>query len=228
MSTVVIVDDEPPARRKLARLLEPHQGFRVLGEAGAGSAAVAVIEELRPDLIFLDVQLPDITGFEVLNRLPDEVRPLTIFVTAFNHYAVEAFNVRALDYLLKPVSQTRFDAALERARQQLESPANHLKRFLVKEERITYFVEAGQVFWMESARNYVVLHTANQTHIVRATLEGLLERLDPDQFVRISRSAAVNLAKLKAITADTAILSNGDQIRASPRHVSGLKSAHWV
>ena len=189
---------------------------------------MAVIEELRPDLIFLDVQLPDITGFEVLNRLPEGVRPLTIFVTAFNHYAVEAFHVRALDYLLKPVSQTRFDAALERARQQLESPANHLKRFLVKEERITYFVEVGQVLWLESARNYVVLHTANQTHIVRATLEGLLERLDPAQFVRISRSAAVNLAKLKALTADTAILSNGDQIKASQRHVSGLKSAHWV
>src|SRR6187431_469780 len=109
MSTVVIVDDEPPARRKLARLLEPHPGFRIVGEAGAGAAAVAVIEELRPDLIFLDVQLPDITGFEVLNRLPEGVRPLTIFVTAFNHYAVEAFHVRALDYLLKPVSQTRFD-----------------------------------------------------------------------------------------------------------------------
>jgi two-component system LytT family response regulator len=228
MNSVVIVDDEPPARRKLARLLGAHPGFRITGEAGAGHAAVAVISELRPDLLFLDVELPDITGFDVLNQLPDAIRPLTIFVTAYNHYAVEAFHVRALDYLLKPVSATRFNAALERAREHLESPTNYVKRFLVKGEGIAYFVEANHVYWLESARNYVVLHTGNQTHIVRATLEGLLERLDPAQFARVSRSAVVNLTKLDALTADAVILANGERITAASRHLSGLKSAHWV
>jgi len=228
MKRVVVVDDEPPARRKLARLLEPHGTFRIVGEAGAGRAAVAVIEEFRPDLVFLDVQLPDISGFEVLDQLPETNRPLIIFVTAYNHYAVEAFNVRALDYLLKPVSQTRFNSALERARHHLETRTSYLQRFLVKDDRITYFVEAQQVIWLESARNYVVLHSNGETHIVRATLEGLLERLDPAQFTRISRFAAVNLAKVEAITAATVLLSNGEEIRASPRHISGLKSAHRV
>jgi len=228
VSTVVIVDDEPPARRKLARLLQPHTGFRIVGEAGAGEAAVAVIDEQRPDLLFLDVQLPDVTGFEVLNRLAEGVRPLTIFVTAYHHYAVEAFQVRALDYLLKPVSQSRFDEALGRAREQLEAPANYLKRVLVREERISYFVETGEILWLESARNYVVLHTDGRAHVVRATLEGLLERLDPGRFVRISRSAVVNLDKVKALTGDAAVLVNGERVKASARHVSGLKSAHWV
>lgn len=228
MNTVVIVDDEPPARRKLVRLLEPHEGFRAAGEAGSVEAAVAVISEVQPDLLFLDVQLPDGTGFDVLSRLPDSVQPLTIFVTAYSHYAVEAFDVHALDYLLKPVSPSRFDAALARARQQLDAPSRFLKRFLVRDGGLTWFVEAAAVDWLESARNYVVLHAAERTHIVRATLEGLLERLDPAAFARISRSAAVNLTRLQAVSANAAILSTGERIKASPRYLSGLKSAHWV
>ncbi|MBI2689027.1 MAG: response regulator transcription factor [Acidobacteria bacterium] len=223
MNTVVIVDDEPPARRKLVRLLEPHADFRIAGEAGAGPAAIAVIEEYRPDLLFLDVQMPGLTGFDVLDRLAETIRPLTIFVTAYDQYAVEAFNVRALDYLLKPVSPSRFNAALDRARQQLQSPNTFLKRFLVRDEGITYFVEASDVDWLESARNYVVLHAGNRTHIVRATLEGLLERLDPAQFVRLSRSAAANALRLKAITANEAILKSGEHIKASPRFLAELK-----
>jgi len=226
--SVVIVDDEPPARRKLARLLEPHREFRIVGEAGSGEGAVAVIEEARPDLLFLDVQMPGISGFAVLERLPETVQPLTIFVTAHGHYAVEAFQVRALDYLLKPVNQARFDAAIGRAREVLSSPANYLRRLLIRDEGISYFVEVAAVDWMESARNYVVLHAGGRTHVVRTTLEGLLERLDPAEFQRVSRSAVVHVSRIRALTADAAILVTGESIRVSPRYLSGLKSAHWV
>jgi two-component system LytT family response regulator len=228
VNSVVIVDDEPPARRKLGRLLEPHGDFRVVGEAGSAGAAVAVIEETRPAVVFLDVQMPDGTGFTVLERLAPEVTPLTIFVTAFEQYAVEAFGVRALDYLLKPVSAGRFDAALARVRESLQLNAKYRRRFLVREEMLTYFVEVGAVEWLESARNYVVLHAGGRAHIVRATLEGVLGQLDPAQFARISRSAAVNVSAVQALGGDWVLLKSGERLKAAPRHVSGLKSAHWV
>lgn len=228
MKTVVIVDDEPPARRKLARLLEAHAEFRLVGEAASVDAAAAVIEERRPDLVLLDVRITGGTGFDVLAKLGPETAPLPIFVTAHGEFAVEAFAVRALDYLLKPVSAARFAAAMERAAKQLRADPGYLRRILIREEGITYFVEAGAVDWMESARNYVVLHAGERTHIVRGTLEGVLERLDPAQFTRLSRSAAVNVARLRAVADGWAILAGGTRVKASPRWISGLKSAHWV
>jgi DNA-binding LytR/AlgR family response regulator len=117
---------------------------------------------------------------------------------------------------------------LDRAREHFKTNAPYRKRFLVREEPLTYFVEAAAVDWLESARNYVVLHAGSQTHIVRATLEGLLAQLDPAQFARISRSAAVNVSALQAITADSVLLKCGQRLKAAPRHLSGLKSTHWV
>lgn len=228
MTRVVIVDDEPPARRKLLRLLEACPGFRCVGEAASVAAAVPVLEELRPDLLLLDIQLPDGTGFDVLSQLSEANRPLTIFITAHNHHAVEAFAIRALDYLLKPVSPQRFQSAIDRAREILAGPAAFRKRFLIREDGLSYFVETAEIDWLESARNYVVLHAANRAHIVRATLEGVLAQLDPAEFARISRSAAVRLARIQTLTADTVTLKSGEQLKASPRALSGLKSAHWV
>lgn len=228
MKTVVIVDDEPPARRKLARLLEAHAEFRLVGEAASVDAAVAVIEERQPDLLLLDVRITGGTGFDVLAKLEPGTEPLPIFVTAYGEFAVEAFAVRALDYLLKPVSAARFAAAIDRAAMQLRADPAYLRRILIREEGITYFVEAGAVDWMESAGNYVVLHVGERTHIVRGTLEGLLERLDPAQFTRLSRSAAVNVARLQAVADGWAILTGGTRVKASHRWISGLKSAHWV
>ena len=229
MNSVILIDDEPPARRKLARLLEPHKDFQITGEAASVVAAVALLTERPPDLLFLDVQMPDGTGFDVLQQLPESIRPLTIFVTAHNHHAVDAFTIRALDYLLKPVSPSRFSASIDRARLHLAKPENTFRRrVLIRDEQLTYFVETAAIDWLESARNYVVLHTAGRTHIVRATLEGLLEQLDPAQFVRISRSAAINLAQLKVISAESVILKSSEELKASPRYLSGLKSLHWV
>lgn len=197
---VVIVDDEPPARRKLARLLEPHADLRLAGEAAGVQAAIAVVSELRPALLLLDVQLPDGTGFDVLEGLPADLRPHTIFVTAFDHYAVKAFEVRALDYLMKPVSQARLNAALGRAREAMRTDAasRYRSRILVRDEGIAYFVEAAAIDWIEAARNYVVVHAGGATHIVRATIEKLAAELDPDRFARVSRSAVVNVRRVKA------------------------------
>jgi len=223
---VVIVDDEPPARRKLLRLLETRAGIRVVGEAGSVSAAVAVVAEFQPGLLLLDVQLPDGAGFDVLSALPAEARPHTIFVTAFDHYAVKAFEVRALDYLMKPVSQSRLDVALDRARDAIgrDISTRYLRRFLVRSGSIAYLVEADSVDWMESARNYLVLHAGGATHIVRGTLDGLAAQLDPDRFVRISRSAVVNIIRLesfgRASNGDPVVsLSGGRSLRCGKRYM---------
>jgi two-component system, LytTR family, response regulator len=191
---VVVVDDEPPARRKMLRLLAPYADVAVVGEAGSGDEAVRVLGEAKPDVVFLDVQLPDMDGFEVLRRVPGPAPFRPVFVTAFDAFAVKAFEADAIDYLLKPVDARRFDAMLTRARAAVAAAAGKgtgAQRFLVTDRARAYYVPAEIVDWLEADRNYVVLHAGGQEHVVRGTLDAFARSLEPTEFVRISRSHVV-------------------------------------
>lgn len=209
----LIVDDEPPARAKVRHLLATENDIDVVGEAGNGDDAIRLIGELKPDLLFLDIQMPATDGISVLRAVKDEWLPCTIFTTAYAEHAVEAFALHALDYLLKPYSRERFADALARARKVLASAAlseqgdprvsaalneapvksNPLERFLVKTNDRYLVVRTSEVTWIEAASNYVILHTASGNHVLRRSLAVLEGELDPKQFFRSSRSAIVNL-----------------------------------
>lgn len=223
----VIVDDEPLARDKLRGFLARHPMMQLAGEAGDGIQAVEIIDQLRPDVVLLDVQMPELDGFEVLAALKQEPLPYVVFVTAFDHYAVKAFDCGALDYLLKPVAPDRFDRAMERARTELEAGrpialADRLasaleavaaarppvERFLVRERDRSRFVPVEEIEWIEAAGNYLKLHTAGGIHLVRGTMKAVEGRLDQSRFARIHRTAIVNLGWIRFLEP----WSHGDQI----------------
>ncbi len=224
----IIVDDEPLARRGLKTLVERHAGFAVVATCADGREAIARIAELKPDLVLLDIQMPEITGFDVLERLPPDALPVVIFVTAYDEHAIRAFEVRALDYLLKPVSQKRFDEALERAAARVRDrrlaeygatllaavvdiqqergakgaipgPERRLERIMVRTGDAFQFVDVADIEWIEGADYYVTLHAGGKEFLYRESLKHLEDRLDPAQFVRIHVSAIVNLAKVTEI-----------------------------
>ena len=213
----LIVDDEPPARAKLRTLLAAEDDIELVGEAGNGDDAIRMIGELRPDLLFLDVQMPAPDGLAVLRTVRDEWLPCTIFTTAHAAHAVEAFTLHALDYLLKPYGRERFAAALDRARASL-SQSDHVgeervdallqsaavaaapvERFLVKAGERYVVVRATDITWVEAAANYLVLHTPTGNHVLRRTLAALERELDPKRFFRTSRSAIVNLDSVREV-----------------------------
>lgn len=203
----VIVDDEPPARSKLRRLLAEVEGFVIAGEAGGGVEAVNLILREKPDLAFLDVSMPDISGFEVVRALPEECRPQIVFITAHDDRALEAFEVHAVDYLLKPVDPDRFFAMLNRVRRTrmapetavsamlrtLPAPKEFPRRFLLTEGERAVFVTPEEILRAESARNYVVVHARGERFVMRGTLDEFQSRLDPSHFARMNRSQIVNL-----------------------------------
>ena len=208
----LVVDDERPARTKLRRLLADVPEVSVVGEAGDGRRAVTMLRELEVDLVFLDVQMPGLDGFGVLAELAGEPLPAVIFLTAHDEYAVRAFEVHALDYLLKPVTAERLAAAVGRARQARSEPAaldlearlerllselgrgpRYLERILVTENERSFLIRLDQVSWIESSRNYVVLHAPGKRYEVRGALTMLETRLDPAQWLRINRSALVRI-----------------------------------
>jgi two-component system LytT family response regulator len=206
----LIVDDEPLARQRIRQLLADEPDLEVSGEAGNGLEAVRLIEELHPDLVFLDVQMPELDGFGVVDAIGVERMPSTLFVTAYDQHAVRAFEVHALDYLLKPFDRDRFQKALARVREwrgrpggnalPLESLLADLRkeqplpdRFLVRNGERYVLVKAAAIQWIEAEDNYVRLHVEGESHLMRQTMAGILERLDPKQFRRIHRSAIVNL-----------------------------------
>ncbi|HLK64450.1 MAG TPA: LytTR family DNA-binding domain-containing protein [Bryobacteraceae bacterium] len=204
MMRVLIVDDEPPARRKVRRFLERSGTPGEIREAGTGAEALSAIREFDPDLVFLDVQMPDMDGFAMLETIPER-RFHVVFLTAHQDHALRAFDAEALDYLLKPVDPDRFDRALERAVRQVEllhaeSPAAEvrpLKRILVEKNQREIFLPVERLDWAESDRNYVALHAGAEVYTLRATMDSLARQLDPDQFARISRSHIVNLDSVK-------------------------------
>ena len=205
MIRVLIVDDEPPARRKVRRFLERDAEISEIQEAGSGEEAIAAIEEFRPDLIYLDVQMPDLDGFAALAAAAEPRSFDVIFLTAHEHHALRAFEAEALDYLLKPVDPARFERALERAKEQValrqrkpaSEPRSYAKRLLVQKNGREIFLAVERLDWAASDRNYVHLHSGVETYTIRGTLENLAQQLDPEQFVRINRSELVNLDRVK-------------------------------
>ncbi len=215
---VLIVDDEPPARDRLREVLGAERDVEIVGEAGDGLAAAQAIHDLAPDLVFLDVRMPEMDGFGVLAALSEDALPLVIFVTAFDSYAVRAFDVHAVDYVLKPFDSDRLREAVARARDRLGRAAGRdqerrvldllvelgprqrpLERMLVKTGARFEFVRAIDVDWIEAAGNYVTLHVGARAPLLRQTLSGIEKQLDPGRFRRIHRSVIVNLDRVKEI-----------------------------
>jgi two-component system LytT family response regulator len=213
MIRALIADDEPLARKKIRGLLAREPDVEVAGECGSGLEAVKLIRELDPNLVFLDIEMPELDGLSVLEGLDSRAAPAVIFVTAYDQYAVRAFDVQALDYLLKPIDRRRFQTALERARDHLgksdRGPASTpLARLLVRSGDRTRVLKVDDIDWVESADNYVKIQALGQTHFLRETLAHVRARLDPARFVRIHRSTVVNVDRIQSLYP----LFHGDQM----------------
>jgi len=223
----LIVDDEPLARRTIRELLAEHSDIQVIGECSNGPDAVTFIEDNLPDLLFLDVQMPGLDGFETLARLEPDCIPAIVFVTAYDQYALKAFEVHALDYLLKPFNDQRFREAVQQAKaqidlkeisqvsqsllnligeryqlrseQQLLDRKSSLSRFMIKTRGRVIFVEAAHVDWISADDYFIKLHAGEKTHLLRMSMNELEETLDPKTFLRIHRSTIVNFDRVKEL-----------------------------
>jgi two-component system LytT family response regulator len=210
----LIVDDERLAREKLRRLLEAEPDVEIVGECASGAEAVEALQRDAPDLVFLDIQMPGLSGFDVLREVGPAGVPHVVFVTAHDEFAVKAFDVQALDYLLKPFDAPRFRAALGRVRkrsagelqekmaallEQLAARTPYAERLLVKGAGRMSFVRVDEIDWIEAADNYVRLHTGREEHLLRETMNGIELRLDPQRFIRVHRSATVNIDAVKEV-----------------------------
>jgi two-component system LytT family response regulator len=237
-----IVDDEPLARQRIRDLARNEPMLQLTGECASAVEALAEIQRLEPDLIFLDIQMPEMNGFELLQKLPRERLPLVIFTTAFDKHAVRAFEAHALDYLLKPFEPERFKAAVARAHEHLANrqasaaarglldllaagqnalPAANSKPYLtrltVKADDKVVVIKVTDIDSIESAGNYVAVHVGKESHILRETLNGLEAQLDPESFLRVSRSAIVNLDRVRELQPmfkgeHIVVLQNGKRI----------------
>ena len=215
---VIVADDEPLARERLRMLLGEEGWVEIVAECQNGNETIAAIQEYRPDLVFLDVQMPGATGFDVIETIGPAQMPPVVFVTAYDRYALRAFDVRALDYLLKPFDRDRFQQALSRARQQLQQsapgelerrllalvndlrePAQKVDRFVVKSGGRVYFVRTDEIDWIEAAGNYVKLHVGAEAHLLRETMTAIEAQLDPDVFFRIHRCHIVNIERVQEL-----------------------------
>ncbi|HEY1109125.1 MAG TPA: LytTR family DNA-binding domain-containing protein [Opitutaceae bacterium] len=215
--TAIIVDDEPLGRERVRTLLAAHPDVEILAECASGTAALSALRERAPDVLFLDVQMPEIDGFELLRRMSPPL-PLVVFVTAYDEHAVAAFEVHALDYLLKPIKPARLDEALQRARAALAEQSGegnarrllallearkedtpYLSRLAVRDRDRTRFVKVTDIDWVEASGNYIVIHTGNEKHIVRETLAAIELQLSPQEFYRLNRSALVRLDRIREI-----------------------------
>jgi two-component system, LytTR family, response regulator len=244
---VLIVDDEPIARRGIRRYLAKHNDIEVLGEAANGISAVEQINELHPDIVFLDVQMPDLDGFGVIENveLSTNPAPVYVFVTAYDAHAIRAFEVHAVDYLLKPYDKERFAKALAHALQVLEQRANAnrglepllqslrtlrpLERFVVKGKKRIFFVSVSDVLWIEATGNYACIHTAKDSHLLRETLAHLEQKLAPQQFIRVRKSAIVNGACIREIRpmfdgAYDIVLADGTVVTSSRRYAHKVRA----
>ncbi len=214
----MIVDDEPPARAKIRSFLERESDIEVVAECDDGTAAVEAIREHAPDVLFLDVEMPGLDGLEVVEAVGSMAMPLTVFVTAFDRYAVKAFEKHAVDYLLKPFDRGRFQSMLAQVRERLQSAPDreldrrletllaglrgqpaYASRLTVKSPRGLTLVRASEVDWVDAAGNYVRLNSNGATYLMRETMSSLERRLDPRQFMRIHRSTIVNIERIREI-----------------------------
>jgi two-component system LytT family response regulator len=247
----LVVDDEPLGRERIVTLLESLPDAEVVGESDTGTAAIAALEELKPDLVFLDVQMPEVDGFGVLASLPTTAVPAVIFVTAYDEYAVRAFEVHAQDYLLKPFDPDRFYSAFQRAAERIRSersgetnerliallndidrdrPRRSTRsRIAIKSGGSIFFLPVDEIDWLEAADNYVRVHARGETHLVRQTLQSMEESLAADEFLRIHRSSIVNVNRIKEIQPwfggeYVVLLRDGTKLHTSRRYRPRLES----
>lgn len=248
----LIVDDEPLARDCVRLALEQEHDVTVVGECADGPSAVDAIRAHDPDLVFLDVQMPGLDGFGVIERIGADAMPPVLFVTAYDKHALRAFAVHALDFLLKPFDDARFRDALDHARRRLSEEGRlgmrdalngllesrrtgserHARRIMVNEQERIRFVPVDMVDWFEADRNYVLLHCGKEVFRVRMTLTALLTELDPSRFIRVHRSTVLNLDRIREVQPwfggdYVALLKDDQQVRVSRRFREGLlKSVH--
>jgi len=239
--TTLVVDDEPLAREGLRMLLSQDPEVSAISEARDGREAVAAIKSSRPDLVFLDVQMPEMDGFAVVREIGAERMPPLVFVTAHDRFAIQAFEINAIDYLLKPVTEERFAQALAKAKtrlysnpadeasrqiicllESLASPRRYLKRLAVRTGGKTAFVDIEDVDWMEAAENYVQLHAGRANHLLHVAMNTIAKSLDPDVFLRIHRSIIVNITRIKELQSSS--ISLGSRSCNPPAHTESMSS----
>jgi len=244
---ILIVDDESVARRRIRRLLAAEHDAAVIGECGDGDSAIAAIAAERPDLVFLDVQMPERDGFAVLQAIPPPALPAILFVTAYDRYALRAFDVHAIDFLLKPFTRERFRIAVARARERLarrdrdaglaalaaslRDRQRYLTRLPVRTGSRIVLVDLATVDWLEAADNYVRLHVQTREYLVRETLSSLEAQLDPDRFARIHRSAIVQIDRIVELHPAThgdfdVLLRDGSRLTLSRRWRDRLRGLY--
>ena len=242
----LIVDDEPLIRERVRDLVSKSDGLKLVGEAGNGLQALDLIAALQPDLVFIDVEMPELGGFGVLAEIEPDRMPAIIFITAFEQYARRAFDVGAVDYIYKPITPARFEAAVERARDRLahaslkewqavianaaahERKHSTRKRFVVRKSNAHYFVPVEEIDWIDVADNYLRLHVGQKSHFARGTMKQAEDELDPNRFMRIHRSVMVAIDQISAIRgtdsgSQTIELKNGTQLRSSRQYISRVK-----
>ncbi|MCI0489015.1 MAG: LytTR family DNA-binding domain-containing protein [Blastocatellia bacterium] len=215
---VLIVDDEPLSRKKIRYMLEGDPEIDIVGECSNGAEAIEMARREVPDLIFLDVHMPEKDGFAVIEDIGSELTPAIIFVTAYDHYAVQAFEVSALDYLLKPFDRERFERALDRAKshilgekaatldrqilsalEEIRARQDHLDRLVIKTNGHVFFVKVSDIAWIKAEGNYVRLHVGKESYLLRDTISGLEAQLDPSSFIRVHRSTIVNIDRIQEL-----------------------------
>jgi two-component system LytT family response regulator len=247
MIRCVIADDESLARQKLRILLEPEHDVEIVAECSNGKETIEAIRTHRPDLLLLDIQMPDLDGFQVLNAIPPKQMPVVIFATAYDQYAIRAFEAHALDYLLKPFDQERFRNGLNRARMALArendlefrqrvlsliagaKPASpEARRLVIRAGGRVVFLDYDEIEWIEAAANYVRLHAGKEVHMLRGSIGHLAEKLDPSEFVRVHRSTIVNVRCIKELQPCNSgefivVLRSGKQLSCSRGYRAGLQ-----
>jgi two-component system LytT family response regulator len=234
----LLVDDEPLARSNIAVLLRQDPQIDIIGECGSGVEALGEIRVSKPDLLFLDVQMPECDGFDVLEMLGNDLPPAVIFVTAYDQYAVRAFEAGALDYLLKPFDNARFELAVARAKQRMREASRgegqrQVERIVVKSAGEVCFVKIADIDWIEAADYYACLHVGAKNHLLRRSLSELEAELDPKQFCRVHRSGIVNLDRVSSLTLDEdgeyeVLLRTGPRVRMSRKYRKELESRMGV
>jgi two-component system LytT family response regulator len=245
----LIVDDEMLARRGIRQYLDLEPDIEVVGECGDGLAAIEAITALQPDLVFLDISMPEADGFDVVAAVGADSMPATIFVTAYDQYAVRAFDIHALDYLLKPVEPERMLRALARARAQLSAKPGdlaarvaavlselggaqarrHLRRLPIKKPGRVILVDVDEVMRFEASGNYIEVYTRERMHLLRDTLTSLESRLDPEGFVRVSRSCIVNARHIRELQPQFSgdfvlVLADDSEVQGSRRYREGIEA----
>ncbi len=243
---ILLVDDEALARQRLRDLLARHSCIQICGESSTATAAIEQIETRSPDVLFLDVQMPDGSGFDVLRAVGPDSVPVVVFTTAYDQYALQAFEAHALDYLLKPFSDQRFEEALSRACRMLtlsrernlverleallEDAPKSDHRLVVRSSGRVNYLDPSEIEWVEAEGNYVLLHTARESHLHRETMTSIESRLPPGKFLRIHRSSIVQLALVREVLRSRegdhdVRLASGKKLRVSPRHRQALLDA---